>query len=243
MPDGTTCGLVAAAGKGSRAGLPYPKTLFMVQGQPILQRVVEALAPEVDGTVVIASPDGAPLIRRCLSDIGSDAEVAIQPEPLGMGHAVLCAEQSPRFMACEDVLLAWGDIPFLQAGTIAALAAVHREHGNDLTIATAMTEAAYTVVSRDGAGKVTGVVETREAGLAPAPGERDIGLFMFRREAMLDMLRRDLSGKFGKRTGEHGFLYVFAHLAAAGLKVEALLVASEIDLVSLNSMSDLEGYI
>ena len=31
-----TCALIAAAGRGTRAGLPYPKTLFEIQGKPQL---------------------------------------------------------------------------------------------------------------------------------------------------------------------------------------------------------------
>lgn len=244
MAEGKTCGLIAAAGRGTRAGLPYPKTLFMVQGQPILVGVARALAAEVDSLVVVASPDGAPLIERCLAEAGIAAEIAIQAEPRGMGDAVLSAGAAEAFRAADHVLLAWGDIPFLQASTISAIAEAHRAHGNDLTFATALTRSAYTVVSRDGAGRVTGVVETRERGEgAPVAGERDIGLFLFRREPMLEMLRRELPGKFGRTTGEHGFLYVFAHLAAAGYKVEALPVASELDLVSLNALSDLAGYV
>jgi hypothetical protein len=52
-----------------------------------------------------------------------------------------------------------------------------------------------------------------------------------------------LSGKFGKHTGEHGFLYLIGHLAAAEFKVEAVPVASELDMISLNSLGDLKGYI
>ena len=56
----------------------------------------------------------------------------------------------------------------------------------------------YTIVLRNDLGEVTGVLETREAGLAaPADGERDIGLFIFRKEPVFDTLREDLSGKWG----------------------------------------------
>jgi hypothetical protein len=100
------------------------------------------------------------------------------------------------------------------------------------------------LVSRGPDGKVSGVIESREAGIAdPGPGERDIGLFIFRREPVCAMLQQDLPGKFGKHTGEHGFLYLIGHLAAAGLKVEAVAVASELDLVSLNRMADIQNYL
>ena len=238
---GKTCALIAAAGRGTRAGLPYPKTLFKMQGKPILLRIVEALAPHADAFAVVASPEGAGPIEECLSGAGIHAWIAIQSEPLGMGHAVLAGLSG---IEAEHVLLAWGDIPFLQPATVAAMVEVHHARGNDFTFATATVESAYTIVSRDSNGRVRDVTETREAGIAePGPGEREIGLFIFRREPIWTMLQQDLPGKLGEHTGEHGFLYLIGHLAAAGLKVEALAVASELDLVSLNSLGDLKGYI
>jgi bifunctional UDP-N-acetylglucosamine pyrophosphorylase/glucosamine-1-phosphate N-acetyltransferase len=237
----STCALIAAAGRGTRAGLPYPKTLFEVQGKPILQRVIEALGPHADEVVVIASPDGSGPIAECLAAAGVTARIAIQSAPRGMGDAVLVGAEG---IDAEHVLLAWGDIPFFQPSTVAAMMEAHRAHGNDFTFATALVESAYTLVSRDAAGRVTGVVESREAGIAePGPGERDIGLFVFRREPVLAKLGEDLPGKYGQATGEHGFLYAIGQLAAAGGKVEAVPVASELDLVSLNSLGDLKGYI
>ena len=237
----STTALIAAAGRGTRAGLPYPKTLFEVQGQSILLRVIAALTPHADEVVVIVSPEGAVLIRGCLAEAGVAARIAIQPSPRGMGDAVLAGAAD---LDAEHVLLAWGDIPFFQPATVAAMVAAHHAHENDFTFATAQVDSAYTMVTRNAAGDVTGVIESREAGLAqPGPGERDIGLFIFRREPLLAQLREELPGKYGKATGEHGFLYVIGHLAAAGLKVEAVPVAGELDLVSLNSLGDLKGYI
>jgi bifunctional UDP-N-acetylglucosamine pyrophosphorylase/glucosamine-1-phosphate N-acetyltransferase len=239
--EGGTCALIAAAGRGTRAGLAYPKTLFEVQGKPILLRVAGALAPHADELVVVASPDGAELIGSCLAGAGTRARIAIQPEPLGMGHAVLAGLAE---IDAEHVLLAWGDIPFLQAGTVAAMVGAHHAMGSDFTFASARVESAYTIVSRKPGGRVRGVTESREAGIAdPGPGERDIGLFIFRREPVVAKLQEDLPGKFGKQTGEHGFLYVIGHLAAAGFKVEALPVAGQLDLVSLNRMADIEAYL
>jgi len=236
-----TCALIAAAGRGTRAGLPYPKTLFEVQGQPILLRVVQALAPHVGDLVVVASPDGAGPVGECLRGAEVPARIAVQPEPLGMGHAVLAGLAE---IAAEHVLLAWGDIPFFQPETVAAMIEAHHAHNNDFTFATALVDSAYTLVTRGTDGRVGAVIESREAGIAdPGPGEREIGLFIFRREPILAMLQQDLPGKFGKHTGEHGFLYLIGHLAAAGYKVEAVPVASEPDLVSLNSLGDLKGYI
>jgi bifunctional UDP-N-acetylglucosamine pyrophosphorylase/glucosamine-1-phosphate N-acetyltransferase len=161
-----------------------------------------------------------------------------------MGDAVLCFAQSPAFGDAEHVLLIWGDVPFIQAETVARVVAAHKVDGNDFTFATRRVDSAYTVVLRDEAGQVTRVIETREEGIGrPQAGERDIGLFVFRKAVVQGMLSEELEGKWGKSTGEHGFLYVIGHLAARGYKVVALPVATEQDLVSLNSIKDLDEYL
>jgi bifunctional N-acetylglucosamine-1-phosphate-uridyltransferase/glucosamine-1-phosphate-acetyltransferase GlmU-like protein len=140
--------------------------------------------------------------------------------------------------------LIWGDIPFVQPSTVQELVTAHMQQQNDFTLATRVVEKAYTVVSRDQQGSVTGVRETRELGLSSPPsGERDIGLFIFRKQPVFNVLRMDLPGKFGKVTGEHGFLYVIEHLVRKGYRVEALPVATELDLISLNSMTDIHDFL
>lgn len=238
------CALIAAAGRGTRAGLPYPKTLFPIQGKPILVRISELLAPYDSQPTVIVSPDGEAPIRQCLARYGVASHLVVQPEARGMGDAVLRLEQSLASADTEHVLLIWGDVPFIQPETVAQVVAAHRAQCNDFTFATRLVDSAYTVVSRDTAGQVTGVIETREEGAGqPQAGERDIGLFVFRKTVVLDMLREELAGKLGKSTGEHGFLYIIGHLAARDHAVVALPVATELDLVSLNSMKDIHAYV
>lgn len=233
--------LIAAAGRGTRAGLPYPKTLHPVLGKPILLRLCDLLAAYDNEPTIIVSPDGAEFVRNCLESAGVSAHLVIQPEPLGMGDAVLHFALSPAAQNAEHVLLVWGDIPFIQVETVEGLVATHFEHGNDFTFATREVERAYTRVNRDDQGNVCGVIETREEGAeSVSPGERDIGLFIFRPEVLFPILHQDLVGKRGKTTGEHGFLYAIEHLAALGWRVEALQNGTEADLISLNRMSDLE---
>jgi bifunctional N-acetylglucosamine-1-phosphate-uridyltransferase/glucosamine-1-phosphate-acetyltransferase GlmU-like protein len=233
--------LIAAAGTGSRAGLPYPKTLHEVLGKPILVRLLETLRPIDPEPTVIVSPAGRGVIDTCLAAHGAAASLVEQPAPTGMGDAVLCFRDAPAFAEAEHVLLVWGDIPLLEGATVEALVRTHLDHDNDFTFATRQVDDAYTIVERAGDGRVTALIETREAGLDPGPGERDIGLFVFRRDAVFDLLAAELPGARGRATGEHGFLYLVRHLAERGFKVEALPVATERDLISLNRLSDLSA--
>lgn len=235
--------LVAAAGRGTRAGLPYPKTLHPVQGKPILIRIVELLAPYDAQPTVIVSPAGKTLVADCLQDYGRQAHLVVQPAPCGMGDAVLHFEKSPAFAEAEHVLLLWGDVPLIQPKTVAGVVEAHLAHGNDLTLATRQVPSAYTVVTRDSAGQVVDLCETREAGgKGPGPGERDVGLFVFRKQATLETLHKDIPQRYGRSTGEHGFLYVVGEMVRSGYRVEALPLATELDLVSLNALEDLAGH-
>lgn len=236
--------LIAAAGRGTRAGLPYPKTLFPIHGKPILVRIGEVLAPYDAKPSIVVSPEGKQPVLDCLSQNSMRAHLVVQPQPSGMGDAVLRFTDSPAFVEAENILLVWGDIPFLQPETVAVMVDEHIQHKNDFTFATCMVDSAYTIVSRSDTGQVTGVVETRELGISdPQVGERDIGLFIFRKALVLDALCEDVPDKWGKYTGEHGFLYIIGHLARRGLRVKALPVATELDLVSLNSLKDVAAYL
>jgi len=234
--------LVVAAGRGTRARLPYPKTLHIVQGIPILLRISSLLKRYDSKPIVIVSPSGKQLISNCLSSAGVDAELVVQPHPSGMGDAVLQFAESQAFADAEHILLIWGDIPFIQPETLDTMVDTHFKQNNDFTFATRFVQSAYTVVSRNSVGMVTGVVETREDGVVgSAAGERDIGLFIFRKDQLFAVLGDDLAGKYGQNIREHGFLYVIEHLVSRGLRVEALALATEQDLISLNYLEDLAG--
>ena len=233
--------LIAAAGSATRAGLPYPKTLHPVRGRPILLRLIDRLASIDPHPTVIVSPAGREPIAACLAGAGVAADLVEQARPTGMGDAILAFRAAPAFASAEHVVLVWGDIPLLGQATLDALVAAHLAAGNDLTIASRVVNEAYTRVERDASGRVVALVETREAGLAIAPGERDIGLFIFGTRPMFDLLGEKLDGAIGARTGEHGFLYIVRHMVERNLKVEALPIASLEELVSLNRLSDLDN--
>jgi bifunctional N-acetylglucosamine-1-phosphate-uridyltransferase/glucosamine-1-phosphate-acetyltransferase GlmU-like protein len=232
--------LIAAAGSGSRAGLPYPKTLHPVLGRPILLRLLDLLRPLDPCPVVVVSPSGRRQIEQALAGAGAQAELVEQVKPTGMGDAILLFREAEAAAATAQLLVVWGDIPLLEQATVDGLLRAHLSHGNDFSFASRHVSEAYTIVGRDADGRVTALVETREAGLTPGPGERDIGLFVFRPDVVLPVLAEELEGARGRATGEHGFLYVVRHLVARGCRVEAVPIATERDLVSLNRLADLD---
>jgi bifunctional UDP-N-acetylglucosamine pyrophosphorylase / glucosamine-1-phosphate N-acetyltransferase len=235
--------LIAAAGRGSRAGLPYPKTLFQVRGKPILIHLMKLMLPYDNKPIIVVSPDGLRPIQECLSYYGFQAELLIQAEPKGMGDAILCFEESHNSANTKNILLVWGDIPFIQKNTVASLVKHYFDMKKGFAFVTKKVDLAYTLVGRNQNNKVLQVIESREEGLSPQPGERDIGLFIFNKKVVFDLLKKDLIGKYGKKTREHGFLYVIKYVAMQDCNVDALPIATSLDLISLNSLEDLSGYL
>jgi bifunctional UDP-N-acetylglucosamine pyrophosphorylase/glucosamine-1-phosphate N-acetyltransferase len=236
--------LIAAAGQGTRSGLSYPKTLFSIAGQPILLRLLNTLAPYDEFPSIIVSPNGNEQIKACLQAQNLPAELIEQPSPKGMGDAVLQIEQSQYLDDCDDVILVWGDIAFLQSSTVETLLHHHEHDKNHLSIATKMVEKAYTRVIRQTNGQLIDLLETREQNQTNlTAGERDIGLFVFKKDVILKSLKQEHPQKYGKTTAEHGFLYLVNLLVSQGYRVGAYPCASPLDLVSFNQKDDIKDYI
>ena len=232
--------LIVAAGKGSRANLPYPKTLFKINGEEILLKILNTTEELDDHPTIIVSPKGKKDIENFLVNCSKKAFLAIQEEANGMGDAVLQFKKSPAFEISNNILLIWGDLPYIKKKTIQEMVKVHLKSNNTFTFVTADTETAYTRVIRDQYNKILNVIETREESLPIKKGERDIGLFIFKKNEIFNLLKMELPKKYSFKTKEHGFLYLIRHLVEKGFKVEALKIADKQELISLNKITDLD---
>jgi bifunctional UDP-N-acetylglucosamine pyrophosphorylase/glucosamine-1-phosphate N-acetyltransferase len=235
-------GLIAAAGRGSRSGLDYPKTLYEIDGVSILRRILKVMAPYSACPIIIASPAGESAIKTELLKHDLAAEIVLQAEPKGMGDAVLRYEQSRMFSNANDehLLLMWGDLPFIQQGTVDAIISLHLQDKNDFSLVTKKTKDPYTIIQRDAAGRVLRAIETRECPEQRVnEGERDIGVFVFNRRKTFDILKMDLPSSLSRTTGEHGFLYCIEESAKRGALIGAYPLAVDSEEISLNYLADL----
>lgn len=233
--------LIAAAGNGTRSGLLYPKTLHPVRGKPILIHLLSLFSSFSSSSSVVVSPKGKNQIHECLQKSNLHPHLLTQSSPKGMGDAVLQFIHSPDFNSTKNLILVWGDIPFIQAETVSEMIRIHEIHENDFTFPTRIVDSAYTYVLRDEKNRLAEVIETRELGIGkPSYGERDIGLFVFKKDLVINMLKMELQSKYGQESGEHGFLYIIKELIIRGAKVEALPIATEKDLISLNYIEDIQ---
>lgn len=113
--------IVPMAGRGSRLRphtLTVPKPLVPVAGMPIVHRlvrdIVDVVGEKVDeiafilGDPAFFGDDVVESLTELANDLGAKASIYRQDQPLGTGHAIMCAKdslQGPAVIAYADTLI------------------------------------------------------------------------------------------------------------------------------------------
>lgn len=123
----TTALIVLGAGMGTRMNSDLPKVLHHIAGAPMLVHAMKAgasLNPEK--TVVVAGHGGEKVSTAALK-WDEDVVTVLQTEQLGTAHAVAQAKEALHGFE-GDALVLYGDTPFIQPRTLAAMAAARADH-------------------------------------------------------------------------------------------------------------------
>jgi bifunctional UDP-N-acetylglucosamine pyrophosphorylase/glucosamine-1-phosphate N-acetyltransferase len=173
---GETAVIVLAAGAGTRMQSDVPKVLHTLAGRSMIAHALYAVAkvsPQHLIVVVGKERDHVtPAINGLADQLGRQIDIAVQDEQLGTGHAVGCGMAAlPADFAGTVVVMA-GDVPLLDADTLAGLI---DGHGSQPTSATLLTTTladptGYGRVLRTQDGEVTSIVEQADA----SPSQRAI---------------------------------------------------------------------
>ena len=114
--------IILAAGKGTRMQSDLPKVLHKIAGAPLLVHAMKSAASiEPEKTIVVAG-HGADLVGDAARDWSDDAEIVLQVDQLGTGHAVLQAKAALADFDGDAIVL-YGDTPFIQPETLEAMIA------------------------------------------------------------------------------------------------------------------------
>lgn len=123
--NGALCGVVLAAGAGSRLGYPNElggKPMVMAAGRPLVDHALAKLAAAgLSDVALVVNPANRPIIEAHVADgraFGLHITYMVQQEPLGIAHALSLCED---FAAGRHVLLLLVDNLF-QADIRAAVA-------------------------------------------------------------------------------------------------------------------------
>ena len=117
--------IILAAGKGTRMRSDTHKVLHTIAGRAMLEHLMASVAelgPERTAVVVGAGRD------QIEKAVGERAATCLQEPQLGTAHAVQQAEGALADFS-GDVLVLYGDVPFVKAATMRAM--LERLHGDD----------------------------------------------------------------------------------------------------------------
>ena len=123
MSDSQVAVVILAAGQGSRMQSDLPKVLHRLGGVPLVGHALAAGRSLDPARVVVVAGHGAEAVTKAVGKLDPEAQVALQAEQLGTGHAVAQALPLLEGFAGRVVVL-YGDTPFISAETLAALAEV-----------------------------------------------------------------------------------------------------------------------
>lgn len=228
--------ILLAAGQGTRMKSALPKVLHPLAGRPLFIHALATAQRLLPARVAIVIGHGADLVRQAHS--GTAVAWAIQDKQLGTGHAVLCAKEVFDGFSGEVLILS-GDVPLIKEATLRAMVDRHRSRQAAVTLLTAALDRpqGYGRVVRDASGRVTGIVEEKDA----SEGQRQIGevnagvyvassAFLF---AALGAVKND------NRQGEYYLPDIVAIGLAQGKTIETVQAADAREMMGVNTKEDL----
>src|SRR3990167_7130681 len=113
--------VILAGGQGKRMQSDLPKVLIPFRRKPLIAHLLESVEESgLDPRPTIVVGNQRELVIR---ELGDKYEYAVQDEQLGTGHAVLSAKSV--LADAENILVIYGDMPFVCAPTIRELARHH----------------------------------------------------------------------------------------------------------------------
>lgn len=150
--------VILAAGQGKRMNSDLPKVLHRLAGKPLIAHVVAAARAIAAEQICIVHGHGGEQVQAALS--GNDLAYALQAPQLGTGHAL--QQALPQLTRATLTLVLYGDVPLVRPETLQALL---QAAGKGIAVLTAELDdpAGYGRILRNKAGRVTGIVEQKDA--------------------------------------------------------------------------------
>jgi bifunctional UDP-N-acetylglucosamine pyrophosphorylase/glucosamine-1-phosphate N-acetyltransferase len=225
MTDLNLAVIVLAAGQGTRMKSSRPKVLHTIAGRSLVGHVLAIAHELAPSTVIAVVRHDRDSVVATITELAPDAVIVDQDDVPGTGRAVELAVAALPETFAGDVLVVSGDVPLLDAATLAELVGRHRAADAAATLLSAVLDDAtgYGRVIRDSQGKLAAIVEQGDASPEQlAVTEINSGTYVFRVAALRTQLA--LVGTANAQ-GEKYLTDVIGLLSSAGSTVEAMPVA------------------
>jgi bifunctional UDP-N-acetylglucosamine pyrophosphorylase / glucosamine-1-phosphate N-acetyltransferase len=241
----TLCGIIPAAGHGSRLGFDKPKLLVPVTNDLTIWDILKRRLLEFcDHIVVVMSPWGEPFLQELLR---SDPErkrvsVVLQDKPIGMGDAVMRGCNVWRNY--DNICIIWGDQVHVSHDTIARSIETQKAMPCPcFTLPLTRLASPYVEYRVDAKNRLTHILESREGDLCAPGGFGDVGTFLLSTAGLECVWKEyEATAPRGTRTGEINFLPFLIYLTQKSWNCAQVIVADADEAKGINTPQDLDYF-
>ena len=220
--------VILAAGQGTRMKSKIPKVLHKVLDKPMLDHVMEAAQVVTNHKPIVVIGLMSDMVREHLGD---KAEIALQEEQLGTGHAVMMAE---HYIDDEDeVLILCGDTPLIKGETLKEMTKIKSE-GYAAVVMSAVEDdpTGYGRIIRDESNDFMRIREQKDASEEEkAIKEINAGMYIINGKLLKENLSK-LSVNNAQR--EYYLTDVLEHIKNAGHRI-GVYQADKMEIMGVNS--------
>ncbi|QAX82496.1 UDP-N-acetylglucosamine diphosphorylase/glucosamine-1-phosphate N-acetyltransferase [Pseudomonas sp. DTU12.3] len=150
--------VILAAGQGTRMRSALPKVLHPIAGNSMLGHVIHSARQLDPQRIHVVIGHGADVVRERLA--ADDLNFVLQDKQLGTGHATA---QAVPFITADTVLILYGDVPLIEVETLQRLLKQVVPGQMGLLTVELDDPTGYGRIVRDAEGKVTAIVEHKDA--------------------------------------------------------------------------------
>lgn len=232
--------VILAAGKGTRMKDPSKaKVMYEVLGKPMIHYVLDvAFSLKAERVLTIVGYQRE-TVAGYVSQSHPKAEIVLQLEQLGTGHAVM--QTKPLLQNFQgDVVVLSGDVPLLRRETLERLIHHHRTTNAVGTILTAFVNdpTGYGRIIRNTDGMVKKIVEQKDATEEErAVREINSGIYVFRSSPLFEALA---TLQPNNAQGEYYLTDVFEYFTTKNYPVSAIHADDEYEIFGVNTVEQLE---
>ena len=225
--------VIMAAGKGTRMKSKLPKVMHLLAGKTLLEHVIGAVNQVGIKRPLVIVGHGREVVEVSICE---RAEIVVQTEQLGTGHAIMQA--LPYLEGVQTVLVLSGDQPLLKPATLQALIKLHETQGASATVLTAYLDQpfGYGRIIKNGENLVK-IVEEKDATVAERQiKEINTGTYCFKGSVLKDALTKITPQN---AQGEYYLTEVFDVIARQGEKILTYCTADSHEALGINSRGQL----
>jgi bifunctional UDP-N-acetylglucosamine pyrophosphorylase/glucosamine-1-phosphate N-acetyltransferase len=220
--------VILAAGQGKRMKSNLPKVLQPLAGQPMLGHVVAAAKALGADAIHVVHGHGGEQVKQALAS--EPVNWVLQAEQLGTGHAL--AQAMPSIPDDHQVLILFGDVPLVRVATLQRLIDETGAQGFGVLTVILDDPSGYGRIVRDNAGNVVRIVEQKDANTKErAIPEINTGLMIGPARELRGWLA---ALKNDNAQGEYYLTDVIVMAVRAGMKVNAVISPTEVEVLGVN---------